>query len=234
MPSKLASALKSVDWNANVEKLCDDVAISDRIEKCNLRLAVWARQFENIEPNNSAIPFVREMQHGGHNVATAISLALYKPAASSMRSLLECALYYTYFRTHPTELASLVCDSKYYISKKDIIIFYGKHVRSFQDRQNLLNYSERLEAWYSETSAIVHGQVPGQWSNGFAVSDIKHDSAILEKSVAHFERAVALVQDTFLCVLSSEMWGFIESDAKEIICKGLPGPVKAAFKLDVA
>lgn len=234
MTSKIASALRAVDWNKNVDKFCDDLAMSARVEACNMRIAVWARQIELIEAENPAIAFVREMQRGGHNVACTVSLALYKPAASAMRSLLECALYYAYFRTHPAELSTLVRDSKYYVSKKEIVGFFSKHVANYAARQSSLSYSERLEAWYSRTSAIVHGQIPGEWNNGIEVKAIGHDGKILSEVVAHFEESVMLMQDTFLCVMGKDLWRYFESDAKEFIVKGMAGSSKSSLGLDVA
>lgn len=234
MATKLINALQSVDWNKNIAALCAQEALCARIEACNLRIAVWANQIELIEKGNAALPFIREMQHAGHNVACSIGLALYKPAAASMRSLVECALYYTYFRTHPSELQSLVLDEKYYVTKREILIFYSKHVRDFNERQNILGFLEQLENWYSLTSAIVHGQIPGEWSNGASVVEIKHDYEILEKSISHFEKAANLVQNIFLCTISSQIWGFVETDAKIHICKGMPGTIKASLRLDAA
>ncbi len=82
MANKLDVALGSVDWNKNVKDLCSSISIAKRIENCNLRLAVWSRQLELVEATNPAIAFMRELQHGGHNVACTIALALYKPASS--------------------------------------------------------------------------------------------------------------------------------------------------------
>jgi len=234
MSSKLVLALKSVDWNGNISELCANDPVASRIEACNMKLALWSRQLEMIEAGNPALSFVREMQHGGHNVACTLALALYKPAASAMRSLVECALYYTYFRSHQAELATLVRDDKYYVSKKEIVQFFSRHVPDFSARQSVLGYLERLERWYSLTSSIVHGQIPGQWSNGKAVSDIKHDLAVLEQGVVHFEEAVYLVQSTFICVLGENIWGMVESDAKGAFCKGMSGDQKTRLKLDTA
>jgi len=234
MSAKLRAALGAVDWNANVQNLLLDDDLTARIEHCNLQLAIWARQFEAINDKNPALAFIREMQHGGHNVACTIALALYKPAASAMRSLLECALYFTYFKSHSVELCTLVRDAKFYVSKKDILFFYAKHVPDFSKRQGILNYLERLETWYSQTSAIVHGQIPGMWSNGSSVVEIGHDKVLLEEVVEHFERSIVLVRDTFLCVLGAEIWAFVEADAKAVFCKGLSGEIKAALKIDLA
>lgn len=234
MGEKLRGALLSVDWNQNAKDLCSNSIATKRIQDCNLRIAAWSRQLEIIEKGNPAISFIREMQYGGHNVASCLALALYKPAAASMRAVVECALYYTYFRSHPSELASLVRDSDYYVTKRDVMNFYQKHVANYQRRQMTLSYGDRLESWYSETSAVVHGQIPGFWTNGHGVTSTLYNEGLLEMAVSHFEKASHLVQDTFICVLGESIWAFVESDAKAFFVKGMAGDKKTALGLDVA
>lgn len=232
--NKLTAALTAVDWNQNVQSLCKDVQSTERIHNCSLRLAAWSRQIEQIESGNQALSFVREMQRAGHNVACCIALGLYKPAAGAMRSLVECSLYYAYFRAHPVELATLVRDPRYYASKRDILAYFAKHVPDFSKRQCALNYVDRLEAWYSQTSAIVHGQIPGVWSNGVSIGDTAFNAELANDAVLQFEKAAMLVQDTFLCVLGLAFWAQVESDAKRFLSKGMSGNLKTALLLDSA
>src|SRR5260221_11290517 len=107
---QLVAALKAVDWNINVDRFLNNANAVDTISKGNLRLAVGSKQLENSDKHNPALCFIRELQVAGHNVAALAALALYKPAAASMRTILEAALYYSYFRTHISELATLAID----------------------------------------------------------------------------------------------------------------------------
>src|SRR5688572_22701680 len=101
MPSShLAAGLKAVDWRGNVDTFIKDAGAAELVAKSQLRLATWAKQFENIEKKNPALCFVREMQVAGHQVAALIALGLYKSAAGGIRSSVENALYFTYFRLH--------------------------------------------------------------------------------------------------------------------------------------
>ncbi|UKE50524.1 hypothetical protein KCU57_17950 [Xanthomonas translucens] len=129
----LREALLAIDWNSNRDVFLGSEQSINRLHLGSLRVARWAIELEQIDKGNPALPFVREMQHGGHNVAKCVALGLYKPAASAMRSMLECALYYTYFRSHPAELRTLIRDEKYYISKKDVLAFYQRHVKDYTD-----------------------------------------------------------------------------------------------------
>ncbi|MCC4608650.1 hypothetical protein LL967_12300 [Xanthomonas campestris pv. zinniae] len=234
MSGKLKAALQAVDWNKNSAFLCDDDAVSRRIENCNMRLAIWGRQLESIEAGTASLSFVREMQHAGHHAACCIALALYKPAAGAMRSALECALYHAYFRTHPSELSTLVRDDKYYVSKREILGFLNNHQFRFDELQKKLDLTGRLEKWYSKTSAVIHGQIPGVWSNGIQVSEFVHDKKIVEEVVKHFEEGTLIIQDLFLCSLAQEMWQNFSTTAKKFITAGMSGERKTTLKIDSA
>ncbi|HFT7412831.1 hypothetical protein [Stenotrophomonas maltophilia] len=234
MSADLADALNGVDWNKNRDSFVSNGALVDSVHTSILRVAIWARELELIDGGNIALPFVREMQHGSHNVAKCFALALYKPAAASMRSMLECALYYTYFRSHPAELGTLVRDDKFYISKKDVLEFYKKHVPGYALRQSSLNLSDALDKWYSRTSAIVHGQIPGDWKSTLELEDTLHESAISAEVAAHFEQCSKIISDLFLCVLGAEAWRYMSTPSKCYFTKGVAPEVRLALGLDKA
>src|SRR5262245_26782443 len=103
----LAQVLRAVDWSAHIELFLGSRVEAERIVDCSLRLATLSKQFESADRGNPALSFIREMQVSSQYVVVLTALALYKPAASAMRCMLESALYYTYFRCHPSELATL-------------------------------------------------------------------------------------------------------------------------------
>lgn len=234
MSSPLITALNEVDWAENIQALSLDHELVSEIERGNYLLAVWAAQLEQIDSKSAAIVFVREMQHAGHNAACLIGLGLYKPAAASMRAVVECALYYTYFKSHLMELATQIREISFYVTKAEILEFHKVHTPEFSVRQASLGFVSRLNRWYSRTSAIVHGQVPGVWSNGGGLASVAFDHAAAREAVSHFSEAVSLVQDAFLCCIAFEYWRFFESSSKAHILKGMQGSLKESLKLDAA
>ncbi|MFC3814140.1 hypothetical protein [Lysobacter sp. GCM10012299] len=234
MSSQLIAALNAVDWSKNIHSLSAEVDLVSEIEQGSYRLAVWAGQLEQMDSKSAATVFIREMQHAGHNAACLIGLGLYKPAAASMRSMVECALYYTYFKSHPMELATQVRDSAFYVTKAEILDFHKLHTPEFSVRQGCLGFVSRLNSWYSRTSAIVHGQIPGVWSSPGGITSISFDPRAAREVVSHFSDAVSLAQDSFLCCVAFEYWRFFESTSKAFILKGMPGGVKESLKLDSA
>lgn len=231
---KLATALGKVNWDENVAALLKDAASAEALEKANLRLAVWSKQFETVDEGNPALCFIREMQAAGQYVAILTALSLYKPAAASMRSMLEAALYYSYFRTHHSELETLARESGFYIGKRELLEYHMKHTDGFKDNQSRLNLVPRLEDWYRKVSAILHGQIPGTWVEHQSVAEIEHIKATQDIVVEAFTDGEDIVHRLFLCTVGRLLWDGFSSAAKKQLLSGLPGKVKTGLALDSA
>jgi hypothetical protein len=235
MPDKkLAAALKSVDWNANVAAFVADNKSAKLLAEGSLRLAIWAKQLETHDQNNPALCFIREMQVAGHQVAALTSLALYKSAAGAMRSMLETALYYSYFRTHPAELTTLARSVSFYLEKQDILDYHKQHSPDFVALQGALGVVSRLQKWYRLVSSIIHGQIPGKWVSHKSISEIKPIKPTQDIVIGTFVEGVDIVHRFFLCTVGRELWDGFSTPAKKQLLSGLHGDEKKALQLDIA
>lgn len=228
---KLEAALLAVDWKKNVQALLSDTTASAQVASANLKLAVWALQFESADLGNPALSFVREMQIAGQHAAVLVALSLYKPAASCIRAVFETALYYSYFRTHHSELETLARGQGYYIDKRDVLEFHKKHTLEFVELQQKLGLVSELEVWYGQISSIVHGQVPGAWIEHKSVATIAPVKATQDIAVRAFLDAVHLVHRFFLCTTGRQLWDSFSPAAKKQLLSGLSGDHKKALKL---
>jgi hypothetical protein len=232
--ARLSGALKAINWDDNVSGFLSNSPAVEVIAQANLRLAVWCMQFEKVDRGNPALCFVRELQVANYHVAALAALALYKPAAGSMRAILETALYYSYFRTHPSELSTLVRDPDYFVAKKDLLEYHKEHTPDFTRLQNMLSLVVRLNKWYSSVSAIIHGQIPGKWIEHTSLAQIEYRQTTLDLVVEAFRECEEIVHGLFLCTVGRELWDSFSSSAKKQLIKGLSGSVKTAFQLDSA
>ncbi|WP_157656436.1 hypothetical protein [Burkholderia ubonensis] len=233
--NRLCAALGAVNWAGNVAEFSANTPAVEQFEAAALRLAIWSRQFENIEgKSNPAICFVREMQVAGHMAATASALGCYKLAASGLRTIVETALYYSYFRTHPVELATLLRDDKWYVSKQDILDYHAQHTSGFGELQKKWPLNSILNPWYSKISAVVHGQVPGVWHSQKGISGIKSNDALLGEVVNELNVCIQIVDRLFFLTVGRELWQNFSQSAKRSLIHGLPGDFKAVFGLDSA
>jgi hypothetical protein len=235
MPAaKLKAALEAVDWNALVADFLAAPGKPEIFATGNLRLAIWAKQLEEVDKGNPALIFVREMQLAGQNVTVLSSLGLYKAAAGPMRATFETALYYTYFRAHPVELATLARDPSYYVDKTGILEFQKMHVPGFTPKQEKLGLVSRINSWYKSISAIVHAQNPGAWSTATAVADIALDLETLGELATEFTVAVSLVDDLFKISLAPEVWSDFSHASKAALLKGVSAEHRVLLGLDKA
>ncbi|WP_290600302.1 hypothetical protein [Janthinobacterium sp.] len=232
MTTKLENAMKAVDWNANVEVFLQDQSLMSEIDQSCIRLAIWAKQLENIDSKNPAISFVRAMQISSHHAVATMGLAMYKASAASIRGIVENVLYYTYFRTHPAELASLVRDANYYVSKGEILSFHKTHSPDFMKLQNKFGLLSRIENWYSAISAIVHGQIPGVWTDQKGIADTKPNISTLKMAVKEFCEGEKIVHDLLLITIGKENWDAFSHTSKKILLSGVSGDQKNILNLD--
>lgn len=232
MTKHLVNALTSINWVDNVAKFVQEEGVCNDIDAACKRIAIWSKQLENIDAQNPAISFVRALQIAAHQSVATMSLAIYKASASSIRGLVENALYYTYFRTHPVELTSLVRDKTYYVTKSDILSFHKMHTPRFKAVQEKVALVSRVEDWYSRVSAIVHGQIPGVWVEQTGLSDIRVNAKTLGLVAQDFCEAEAIVNDLFLATVGREFWDSFAHPAKKFLLSGMAGDVRSVLGLD--
>jgi hypothetical protein len=174
------------------------------------------------------------MQVAGQHVAVLIALSLYKPAAGSIRSVLETALYYSYFRTHFSELETLARGTGYYLEKKEVLDFHKEHTFQFVERQQKLGVVSRLESWYGRISSLVHGHIPGAWVEHESVSEIAPIKATQDLAVKMFQEGVEIVHRFLLCTVAHQLWDSFSVEAKKQLLSRLHGDEKKILRLDAA
>ena len=81
----LTDALNAIDWKANVSAFLADKPLTVKLANANLRVAIWAKQFEAADNGNCALPFIREMQASSQEVAALVALGLYQSAATASK-----------------------------------------------------------------------------------------------------------------------------------------------------
>jgi hypothetical protein len=228
----LSSILKSVDWRGNIDVAFADADDLKRLESALMRIAVWSKQLETADLGNPALCFVRETQIAAQQSAALLGLCIYKASAGSSRTLLETCLYYTFFRTHLDELATLVRVQKYYLTKSDILDYHRLHTPRFIERQEVFGLIGNVEQWYSKISAVVHGQIPGAWNAHSSIRDISFSKETHTLALENFITGEDLVHKTLLCTTGGQLWGTFTPDAKAYLVKGLAGEKRALLGLD--
>ncbi|MFO6429799.1 hypothetical protein ACLBKT_06865 [Erythrobacter sp. W302b] len=230
--TSLEGILQSIDWKSNCKIALSHNDAEEMIRELNTRIAVWSKQLEIVDFGNPALSFVREMQASAQMSGALVGLCLYKASAAASRSLVESCLYYSYFRTHPEELATLANNEKFYISKQEIIEYHKLHTVGFVAAQGQFGLVSELQLWYSQVSAVVHGQVPGTWGGYQSLSDIGFVDTVQDQAMATLLTAGRLANDLLLCTVSGKFWASFAPDAKQFLLKGMAGSKRQALGLD--
>lgn len=112
MATTLDKILQSIDWNTSVAAFSGEKKQIKTIEAGCRLVSIWTHELIFYDLTNPANPFLQEMKASLFTVPTCIALGLNKPAAASMRTAVESALYFSYFSTHHVELATLMRNKK--------------------------------------------------------------------------------------------------------------------------
>lgn len=230
----LREAISAVDWAGSVAAFSTDTATLQALSSSSLRLAIWCHAIEGAEAGNPALPFVRSAQVEMQYVAALLALSLYRPAAASMRAMVEGVLYYSYYRCHPSELRSLLSpDSKFYVDKKEIVDWHKAHTPGFAVRSEVVGLHDSMNRWYSRVSAITHGQLPGIWASHSELAGVHPDAAIMTTAIAEYVAGVEVAHKFLLSTVEVAVWSRFQASERKAILKGLSKPDVQSVGLSV-
>ncbi|MBN3868520.1 hypothetical protein [Gluconobacter kondonii] len=218
--NNIKDILYETKWHENISKAMEHGACTKIDDLCK-KIAIISKQIEFVDKENPSICFIREMQFSLHQAAALIGISLYKASVASLRTFVESFLYYSYFRNHNEELKTLLRVDDYYVSKSSIIEYHNFHTFKFKERSKIFSFESLLNEWYSKSSAIIHGQIPGDWNTHFSLLQINHSDTLLNSSIDNMEKSVSLVIKAILSTMSDENWFSITFESKREITKGI-------------
>lgn len=230
-PSTLQSKLKAVDWHQNIDDFFSIGDLPNSAYTAANILSVWSRQIVDVYPKNPANVFISEMQSSMQQAVTLCALALYKPSAAAVRAVIEASLYFSFFKDHLVELSTLKNKQSYWVQKDTIIEYHKQHSPRFAETQDALGVLSRMNEIYKKLSTIVHGQIPGVWTQKTLVST-KTEEAVAKNVIELFVDAVDVVHRFFLCTVAQDSWDDFSSPAKKTLLKGISGDHKTLLGLD--
>ena len=218
----ISSAIKSVNWNGIAESTVAQDEVVAQLEKNLEVLQYWIQELINNNEGNRALPFLYEAHSSMNDFCSSISLGLYKLSASSIRTILEAFLNFSYYKDHPVELTTLINNNSFYLGKSEIIDYHSLHSPGFSQRSSELNTLDFLNTLYKEVSQIIHGQIPGKWNNCSTLNDTKFDDDMLKITTETFARLVKIINLFHISYLSDNEWGNMNIRSRSLFLKGIP------------
>lgn len=220
MPESLRDILSNIDWNASSAAFNKQRRRPDQFEKGSILISAWNYELCFYDRRNEANSFLQEMKASLFSVPACTSLGLIKPAAASLRTAVESALYYSFFFNHPAELETLHRDSKFYLSKTQIIEYHNTHSKTFSKRQNVLDLLPDLNSWYSKISSIIHGQIPGVWTS-HSLKETAYQPVETSAILQEYKMAVKIINSLFLSTIPREVWEGLSSHGRQLFLESL-------------
>lgn len=212
----LKDTINNIDWNKLRDKFTSKSEIFTPAENKFQLLAHWSRALETIYSDSMALPFIKEAQISSQDFFCSCSLGLYKCSASSIRTIFESVLYFSYFKDHPKELDSVV-RRNLYMSRATLIDYHRSHTNSFDALYENTKLKRDLEQIYKEVSSIVHGQKPGTWHPTHILSQRDFDEKICHEAVNLYCRTVDVINLLLLCTLDYNEWITINPGSRKLI-----------------
>ena len=225
-------AISNPKWNENVQAFLKQKTLINGLDtECQL-MARWVVDLYKFDPKCNANGFIFQLLSSSQHVIALASLGLFTPAAGSLRGMLESALYFVYFRTHPTELNTLFRDKDYYIQKSDILQYLNDHIPDYKIKQAALSLNTELNSWYKEVSSVIHAQIPGNWGGPKDLSSTEFNEIYVKNVTDMHSKAVSLINRLLLCTVAPDIWGQSSPENRKLFLKSLPTTTKQVLKLD--
>ena len=219
--SKFLKTLRNIDWNERKEEFFKKEGNQLLTLEENLKtLAHWAQSLETIYQDNPALPFVREAQISAQDFISMYSLGMYKNSASSMRTVFESILYFSYFKDHSIELKSVSRD-KFHLSRSQIISYHERHTENFASIYKTTNLGNILGTMYSDVSNIVHSSQPGIWHQEVTLGKKTYNNKIATETANLFTQTIEVINLLLLCTLTYEEWLTVPIKSRKVFLKGL-------------
>ncbi|MEZ9432281.1 hypothetical protein AB4224_02850 [Vibrio lentus] len=230
MSNLLKETLLDIDWNEICKDATSNGEAYDKLGKDLELLNRWFSELINIHKDNDALPFIYEAHASANDFCAALSLGLYKLTATSIRTILESLLNFSYYKDHHRELKTLVTNDSFYLGKKEIIEYHKLHTPDFNERASELNTVDNLNKLYKEISRIIHGQIPGQWYTNPELKNKKHEQDTFELAVSYFNELVKIITQFHISSLADSEWSSMNFRSRNLFLKGLDGDKKLKLK----
>ncbi|TWI62454.1 hypothetical protein IQ16_06781 [Bradyrhizobium huanghuaihaiense] len=120
----------------------------------------WISYIRGSELSGNCDNLVDALQGGAIETAGCIAMGLVRPALFSLRSQIDLAVAWLFYKDHPVEWESVVRTGEGFLLKRDVFEHFSKYRNQFSPRLELLDKhkNRKLSDPYRVLSAHIHGQ----------------------------------------------------------------------------
>lgn len=182
------------------------VALSQEIENNSLLLLAWIEYLHKFHITGTANELLSAIHSSIMETASCISLGLVRPALFSMRSQIDLALFWLYFKDHSVEWDHVNKTGDGFKLKKEILEYLRTHDKGFDNRYGILKLiSTRHEVdTYRLLSAHIHGQSKPVLPATTQLQDVVRDITICNECAVVAKETAEYINDIMISVYANK------------------------------
>tara|TARA_R110000744_G_scaffold351535_1_gene457377 strand:- start:136 stop:855 length:720 start_codon:yes stop_codon:yes gene_type:complete len=185
-------------------------------------LAIWSSRLCDISPSGK--PYLDSLAVSGVHILSQVALGSKRGASLFMRSMIEDALRYAYFKDHPIEFIKGNSAEKWYVGFEELHIYLNTHPL-LDESAVKWDICARLKSEYSMLSEWVHARTVDHLDIGTTLSDINFSVENLSFTLNSIKNMVPSIHLLMICLNSKDLRCIIDSEYR-IIRRHLPSAAR--------
>lgn len=178
-----------------------------------LPLLKWLAYLRNSERTGSCDEMLTSLQSCLVETAGSISMGLVRSAIFSMRTQVDLAVAWLFYKDHPSEWNAVVSTGEGFFLKREVFEHFSVYNKQIEARLSLLEKYKRrkISDPYRLLSAHIHGQstlVIPKFKN---LSDLVYSDKRCEEAVALQAEVTEYISDVFVAYFGSK-WASLPED----------------------
>lgn len=180
------------------------------------RTRLWCRYLVDHYADEDASAVLHALYSSMTEVCILAPLGLYNAAYAALRRILDLAISFSYYVSHPVELHTVVSTGNSWVGRSGALEWHMEFTPNFRAAADALNVMAAWKEEYSKLSLFVHS-IPGpSWKS---LRDMKPWTFSAAKYNAVVEEAIVvdgLINKLWLAVFTRDMAGMNAADAKKV------------------
>ena len=176
----------------------------------------WCAGLSEVFKENPARIHLAGVRSEVVNILALLPFYFYRQSLICLRIILDEVLAFSYFESHPKEFKTLLSDSDFYISKKNIYEFHKVHSWGNINLEQLHVWGG-IESQYKELSRIIHAQTPNHISITTSFHSFKYEKKELDSVIQMVEKNDEAISVFFASIYHEEFNEFTDDFKKTII-----------------
>ncbi len=185
----------------------DGLVLAKEMELATARILVWLHWYRSHRVPLAAADLLPGTHASVLEAIAYVSMGLGRAALTAIRTQIDLALSFTFFKDHPVEWSRVTSTGEGFFLRGDVYNYHKTTDKGFVSRLGIIETKAgvSLETLYKTLSAHIHGQSPFTVPNSKEMKDLIWSKPKLD-SVVKIQNQTALALSNFLLAVHSKEW----------------------------